>query len=350
MSENRERQVRSGRVLAWRMAIVISVLVVVGALGQRAWAAELEALAAKADALPPVEVKPAPKKLGQLELRPTLCELEGTPLLSERPVNDTAIGPIAMGPDGLLYLVGADRAIRRYRPDTSAGCKLVPDPSFGDGGKLVIEHKPTSPNLKAGALTADGQGRLFASAEQVYAHGAWRLSGGKVDYHCAEAKGFVAVNDAGTTGFAVTSSSGLQKLAFTDAGCTAEDFAPEEAGTQPRMAGVVDGQVLLYFSDTKQIHAYDLEGKLQGKMGTTEGGGPGSICSARFFAKSAGGHLVVDYNCKALRLFGDDGTSAEAVDLRSLLGTDGQPNPEGLTRVQDGTAYMTFTRERGEDV
>ena len=87
-----------------------------------------------------------------------------------------------MGSDGLLYLVGADGAIRRYRPDTSAGCKLMLDQSFGDAGKLVIEHKPTNPNLKAGALTADGKGHLFASADQVYAHGAWRLTGSKVDF------------------------------------------------------------------------------------------------------------------------------------------------------------------------
>ena len=334
----------------------------------------IRALAKRAAKLPEIAFTPKKMPLGSGELSLSVCALEGgEPLFSDVGVAVTAIGDVAMGSDGNLYVVDVQQNIRRYKVDKGAECKLTLDTSFANGGVLKPELPKgatgggntnagsklpiVTPWITAGSLDADDKGELFVASDPVYTHGMWRVStGGKVDYYCNDngLHGSLSVSRDGTTGFARTGSGVTKRVAFDDTGCKATDWSAQGINNQDDVNDVwlLNDTVFVATDVAKVVHQFDLDGKPKGpSLGRKDASlsDDDNICSAFRVWDTSPGLTVVDYNCRKLVTFNDEGKAiGPAIDISKMLNPSAYlyPTFSGATHVKGGQAYLAMHIER----
>jgi hypothetical protein len=295
-----------------------------------------------------VVAAPAAQTDGPITLTPTLCTLDGPPIIGDDSFR--SIGPPAWASDGSLYLLDNDARLRRYTVAPGAGCALTMDTTLGEGGRLALGeglgHAPEG-------VVADAQGHVYVSSSM---HGTDRITGTTVDYHCAETRGELTVSPSGAHGFSLFGSGPIKHVMFTDAGCTVEDWAATDMFESIDSVSFLDDTHVLvggHASASGSPHlarVFGLDGRPAGAAfgDTTDSlSAPDHFCHVHGAVSCGDRVCVLDGNCRSLRVFGgSDHAIVGELDVTHLVGVTYAWFP-GMTEVRDGTAYLTVIQQRG---
>ena len=298
-------------------------------------------VAEKLEGLAPTPINPKPQSVGSAKLSSIPCLYDGPAFV--RAQGSSVIGDIAWSTDGSLYVIDSAQKLRRYKVEGGDDvCHLRMDRSFGENG-FYSTGDIIGTYLEG--LSADAHGHVIASTGLRGSH---RITGTKVDYHCKESKGNVAINPAGTTGSSFYASKG-QKISYTDSGCTVEPWEPaagnlatpdHDATEKIFEYSLVGDRVFVAAVSPTLAREVGMDGQPVGKAFGPKRGG---FCSIGSIVGCAHGLCIFDYNCKELRVFKDKETPLGSVNLHTLVGLPSLAAPHGVTYVRKGVAYVTMT-------
>ena len=285
-----------------------------------------------------------PQKAGDKEITADVCTFEGLELLGESSMN--VMNNIAVTSDGKLYVVDNDGQLMRFTFKEGDACVLVYDAAFGTAGKLKLDQEIET-------LNVDGNNKLYASA------GIWesfRLTEGAVDFKCeTDPNGYIVPREDGKGGLAYWSRGELVKVAFTDTGCTGENWAFESPLDMVQSVAFMNDLVLVGGSLKPEVNpnheivvvAFNKEGKPQFQLGSTaEGIDEQTICWAHGLSACPSGICVLDSNCRAMTTWNDKGEFQAKIDLSELFGLRYPWYPD--FQVVGDVTYVAAGQEREE--
>lgn len=308
-------------------------------------------IASRLAGLPPVAINPTSRTIGALQLSAQHCVYDGPAFVAIDMSSLYSIGDLAWSTDGSLYVIDNEHRLRRYLVEGGDDrCELHLDREFGENGFFSTG---TTMGVRLDSISADEQGHVYVSAGSS---GVRRITGRNIDYHCAEVRGGVEVNAAGTEGIAWYASSG-QRVHFTDSGCTVEPWTPRAGNLSPpdrdpseaSHVFLAGDRVFVAAVSPTLIRELDLDGAPVGPaFGATDN--DGRFCSVSDVAACGSNLCVADGNCKDLYVIDANRSSLGHVDLAALFGLGSGAAPRGVTRVRSGVAYYAIRPDlsRGE--
>jgi len=303
----------------------------------------------RAAAAPAVAPTPAAQTAGTMTVTAQVCTLDGPELVGEDSFR--AVGPVAVTPDGHLYLIDAQYKVRRYTVQPGEGCALQMDTTLGEGGLLGLGE---GLGRRPESITSDARGHVFVSSSM---NGTWRITGTNTDYHCQETRGKLTINGQGSVGFALFGSGTPQKVSFTDTGCSVAEWTYSEPFERVDSVTFVGNRVLLGGSDNAEGRPGPHLARFYNEAGAPQGARFGDttdnlsaadhFCHVHGGVECRAGLCVVDGNCRKVRVFNNNREVQGIVDLMRLLGLR-YPWIAGVTPPRQGTAYVSSVQERGQ--
>lgn len=286
---------------------------------------------------------PPPQTSQSVRFSVRRCSVDGPPLASASRLN--VIGGITEASDGSIYLIDSDFRVRRYLAATGDECVLSMDSAFGEDGRLTID---SGVGRRPESISSDDRGHVYVSSALG---GTTRLTGRHVDYSC-DTLGTVVVSPDGTTGFSNFPGS-VRQVAFTDDGCTSEDWIAY--GLLPWISAIsfVDATHVLVaghrVGSSDVLRVYSTTGTPEGEaFGEVTGSisAPDRFCHVEGMFTDAGGNLVVyDGGCRAIRVLDRERRPVSMTPLIPLIGLS-NPWFSSLASPRAGRAYLTVSHPR----
>jgi hypothetical protein len=289
--------------------------------------------------LPPIEIgTPSPQKLGGRSITGEVCKTNG-PVMKD-PSFAKAIGELALGADGSIFVLDDAREVRKYLANAGGTCELTLDPSFGDGGVLAVGE---GGDQKPDTLVSDAAGDVYVSGWTL---APTKIAGGKIVGEVCDRTGRLHVAPSGDAG-----TMEGRKLKLERGGkCTAEDVRASGSWDPKINLSLVlpFGDGLAFVGQEGAATKIGLAGA-DGRVRTMLGAGDGEeeICSLGAVARCGLGVCVMDANCRHLRVWNDDGAWIGAGELGAMTGLR-YPWPVGFA-VGKGVAYMSMSGAPKDD-
>ena len=268
----------------------------------------------------PQDPQPGVHNAGALTISAQRCAIEGAEFVGD---SASRVMPgIAVFGDQ-VYLSNAEGQTLRFLADTSAGCTITLDPTWGDGGVYTPESEQDALNI------ALGTGRLVMSGSVFEAEVVDTTTG--ASYVC-DVTGEVEITGDGSLGVAYFPGSAIRQVNFTDTGCTVDDPAPQASSlayeNQTILAGqfTLDGQFVTGGNlpgNIAQVISYTQDGSEVWRQGESA---PDSFGDQRYgwvhaisLCGATPAICTLDTNFRRLQVLNADGTWVTSADLNELL-------------------------------
>lgn len=293
----------------------------------------------------PLQPAPAPQSLAGKNVGAVRCTLNGVELLDDSSFE--AIGRIELADDGMLYVIDNEFHVRRFSvEDTADACTLTLDTSFGQGGVL-------DPGSKVKEVSATKGGRLLLSGGFG---NTYRLTKGQVDVTCTTPRqGYLVAAPEGSRILGHFVSPPMREVAFTDATCTAEDWAlpsfPLKSVNMVAFVGpnIAVGGQLAEKVGTRNPHVVVVlskSGAEQYRFGNTdEGFGDDHFGWVHAIEPCGKSICVLDSNFRRLSMWKTGGAFEGAISLSKLFGLD-YPWINDMEMIPGNKAFFSVTQQR----
>ena len=263
---------------------------------------------------------------GTLTVTATRCEIVGTTIAGDESSSSSRVNPAIAVQGDQVYLANDAGQVLRFTADTSAGCTLTLDETWGEAGTYT-------PTEEQDALNIADTGRLVMSGSVFEAEVVDTATG--ASYAC-DVTGEVEISPDGTTGVAFFPGSPLRAVEFGDTTCTVIDPAPLAASlpfdNQTILSGMInpDGSMVVGGNLPEPnratiVAAYDPAGTELWRQGTEDPDDFGDQNYGWVHAVSrcgAAGICTLDTNFRALQVLDANGAFLTAVDLNATHGIE----------------------------
>ena len=279
--------------------------------------------------------------VGGRQLSAVECTLDGPAMIEEVYfVGQT----LQVAPDGTLYLIDHNGAVRAYAVGSGSGCNLQLKTDFGDAGILTIENG-------ANSLSVDQSSNLVIGSEGF----AYRVANGQIASSC-ELPGNVnwdfAVAPDGTWGRTVSSTL---RVDFNDTGCvvgTGDDLSDFMDDVQT--VSITDGRIWIGMkkhrdgeSSPYEVVAFDHENTELLRFGNERGLAPDGFGYIHAIEPCGDNICVVDRAFSKLKVWSPSGDFVGQADLGDLLGVRGIV-ANGFDAGPDGAGYILVWEQLDE--
>jgi len=286
-------------------------------------------------ALPPVGLdKPEKQTLGGKEISAELCKMDKAGSDMHDEWFHKALRAAAIAADGSLYILDHELKVRKYKNQKDDGCELALDKTFGKDGILDLGYAKDG---SADQLSVDKSGAIYVNGSP-----AKKIVDGKAtDFDC----GAIGGPESDT----LIDGTRLVK----DGKCTSDsvDFKGWDKDSYPKAIAVLaDG--FLVSGSKKEGDKNVIKVAWQGADGAQKtivgkADGDEDICYAHGAAIQGGNLMVVDGNCKALRVWKPDGSFVGKLDLYKLAGFSIMPR---MLEVGKNAVYVIGSGDgKGDD-
>ena len=263
---------------------------------------------------------------GTLTVTATRCDIVGTTIAGDESSSSSQVNPAIAVLGDQVYLANDAGQVLRFLADTSAGCTLTLDETWGEAGVFT-------PTEEQDALNIADTGRLVMSGSVFEAQVVDTATG--ASYAC-DVTGEVEISPDGTTGVAFFPGSPLRAVAFGDTTCTVTDPAPVAASlpfdNMTILSGLLraDGSMVVGGNLPEPnratiVAAYDAAGAEAWRQGTEDPDDFGDQNYGWVHAVStcgAAGICTLDTNFRSLQVLDANGAFLTAVDLNETHGIE----------------------------
>lgn len=235
---------------------------------------------------------------------------------------------VAIDAEGALYVVDAERGVRRYLPAAGDGCVLRADATFGDNGLWPLpEVKPLGQKLDGPVYMRSG-GPKFSLATandgSIYAYdflgGAHRVRGNARPERC---DGIPGISGLAFAGKRMLAARGREVVALEAKGKTCKPGKVFSAALQAlAIAGDGDGLILGGRGDGEhRVARVGRDGKPLWTAGADDSFADDGMCSITSVTRCGDVVCVADGNCqKILRFDASTGAHLGTAKYRDLFG------------------------------
>lgn len=264
--------------------------------------------------------QPGVHSAGALTITAQRCTIDGAEFVGD---SSSRVMPGIAVLDPHVYLSNADGQTLRFVADTTAGCALTIDPTWGDAGTYTPASAQDALNI------AQATGRLVMSGSVFESEVVDTTTG--ASYVC-DASGKVEITPDGSLGVAYFPGSAIRQVNFTDTGCTVDDPAPQAASLAYEHQTILSGQFApggqfvtggILPGNLAQVIAYTEDGAEVWRQGESD---PDSFGDQRYgwvHAVSLCGATpavcTLDTNFRRLQVLDPAGTWVTSADLNELL-------------------------------